>query len=250
MSAKKKKKKSVSRAARSKSLPIVSNDLESLTQSIVACRLCPRLVRWRETVAREKRKAFRDWDYWGKPIPGFGDPEGRIVIVGLAPAAHGGNRTGRIFTGDMSGDFLFAALHRVGIANQKESVSRTDGLQVKDTYILAAVRCAPPDNAPTPAETRRCARYLDNELDLLKRKKVVLCLGIIAWTAYFHYLERRGIKFKKRPAFGHMVHVELPDGIHLVGSYHVSAQNTLTGKLTEPMFDRALKKVLELARSE
>jgi uracil-DNA glycosylase family 4 len=234
-------------AKKTKLLPVMATDLPGLTSEIIACRACPRLVRWREKVAREKRRAFRDWEYWGKPVAGFGDPKAKIVIIGLAPAAHGGNRTGRIFTGDMSGDFLFAGLHRAGIANQKESVSPSDGLKIKDTYILAAVRCAPPDNTPSPAEVERCSRFLDRELDLLPYKRVILALGLLAWTSYFRHLARRGITFRKRPTFAHGAHVEIGADVHLVGSYHVSAQNTLTGRLTPRMFDRVLAEVIKLA---
>lgn len=230
----------------------VGDDVRTLPQlekRIVACRECPRLVRWREGVARTKRKSFMDWDYWGKPIPGFGDPKARLVIVGLAPAAHGGNRTGRIFTGDRSGDFLFAALHRAGVASQAESIKRGDGMKIEDTYILAAVRCAPPDNHPSPAETRRCAPFLDRELELLTEKRVVLALGIIAWNAWLDHIARRGLRIKPKPTFGHGAHVPAANGLpHLVGSFHVSAQNTLTGKLTEPMFDKVLGRALALAR--
>jgi len=223
--------------------------LPLLEKEIVACRACPRLVRWREEIAKEKRKAFRDWDYWGKPIPGFGDPKARLVIVGLAPAAHGGNRTGRIFTGDRSGDFLFASLHRLGAASQAESIKRGDGMKLDDVYILAAVRCAPPDNHPSPAETRRCAPFLDRELELLPNTRVVFALGIIAWNAWLDHIARRDLRIKPKPTFGHGAHVPAANGLpHLVGSFHVSQQNTLTGKLTEPMFDKVLSRALRLAR--
>ena len=222
--------------------------LEILTKEIVACTKCKRLVRWREKVARVKRASFKDWTYWGKPVPGWGDSEARIVILGLAPSAHGGNRTGRIFTGDPSGDFLFAALHRAGFANQPQSLSRDDGLTVKDVYILAPVRCAPPDNAPLPSEIKKCSGYLDRELDLLPNRRVVLALGGIAWNGYLSYLERRGTKYKPKPKFGHGAELA-GDPMTMIASYHVSAQNTLTGMLTPVMFDAILARVRKLADS-
>lgn len=219
--------------------------LELLSKEVIACKQCKRLVRWREKVAREKRAAFKDWTYWGKPIPGFGDPEGRILVLGLAPAAHGGNRTGRFFTGDRSGDFLFAALHRGGWANQAESISRDDGLKLTDVYVTAPVRCAPPDNAPLPSEIKKCSKFLDRELALLPNLKVVLALGIIAWNSWLDHLARLGTKYKPKPKFAHGA--ELPGPITMVGSFHVSAQNTLTGKLTPAMFDKVLDRVRDLA---
>src|SRR5216110_1564225 len=163
------------------------SDLHRIAAEIVTCRLCPRLVEWRERVAREKRRAFADWEYWGRPVPGFGDPAARIWILGLAPAAHGGNRTGRIFTGDRSGDFLFAALHRAGLANQPTSVARDDGLALSDVFILATARCAPPDNKPLPEEIARCAHFVDAEIAVVPRARVFLALGAIAWNAYFDH---------------------------------------------------------------
>jgi uracil-DNA glycosylase family 4 len=223
--------------------------LARLHAEIVECRRCPRLVLHRETVAREKRRAFRDQEYWGRPITGFGDPQAPLVIVGLAPAAHGGNRTGRIFTGDRSGDFLFAALHRAGIANQPESVSRDDGLSLQGAYIVAPVRCAPPDNRPTPEEFATCASWLDRELALLPRARVFLALGAFAFKATLEHWSRRGLPSPVgRPAFGHGVEVDAGDGRALVASYHVSQQNTQTGKLTEAMFDAVVARAVARAR--
>jgi uracil-DNA glycosylase len=220
--------------------------LELLTKEIVGCTKCKRLVRWREKVARIKRASFKSWTYWGKPVPGWGDPEARIVILGLAPSAHGGNRTGRIFTGDPSGDFLFAALHRAGLASQAESISKDDGLGVEDVYILAPVRCAPPDNAPLKSEIAKCSGYLDRELDLLPNRKVILALGGIAWNGYLDHLGRRGTKYKPKPKFGHGAELD-GNPMAMIGSYHVSAQNTLTGMLTPAMFDSILARVKILA---
>ncbi|GAC1353247.1 MAG: uracil-DNA glycosylase [Polyangiales bacterium] len=194
----------------------------------------------REAIACEKRRAFRHWEYWGKPVPGFGDRNARIVVVGLAPAAHGANRTGRIFTGDRSGDFLFAALHRAGLANQPTSHARDDGLVIRDVFILSPVRCAPPDNKPTPAGFARCAPFLDREFAQLRSLRVFLALGALAFKSTLDFLSRRGCKLPSpRPVFGHGVAIAL--GNHwLLGSYHVSQQNTQTGKLTPSMFDAVI----------
>jgi uracil-DNA glycosylase family 4 len=189
-----------------------------------------------------KRRAFADQEYWGKPVSGFGDPAATLWIVGLAPAAHGANRTGRIFTGDRSGDFLFAALHRVGYANQPHSVRRGDGLTLRGCYISATARCAPPGNKPALDEVRNCARYLDREWALLKQKRAILALGKIAWDAAVAMARRNGCEVIKPPAFGHGMVVPLNERVRLVGSYHVSQQNTFTGRLTEGMFDAVLKK--------
>jgi uracil-DNA glycosylase family 4 len=214
--------------------------LRVLHEEITACRACPRLVAWRERVAREKVARFRAWDYWGRPVPGFGDPAARILFVGLAPGAHGANRTGRIFTGDRSGDFLFAAMHRAGLASQPESTSRDDGLTLKDAYIVAVIRCAPPDNAPAPDEIARCAHFLDAESTLLPRVRVVVALGAIAWRAVLDQGARRGVAIPRpRPAFAHGAVADV-GGLQLLGSYHVSQQNTQTGKLTPAMFDAVL----------
>ncbi|RKH11020.1 uracil-DNA glycosylase [Corallococcus sp. CA053C] len=220
--------------------------LEALHREITACRACPRLVEWREEVARVKRRAYRDWDYWGKPVPGFGDPGARLIIVGLAPAAHGANRTGRMFTGDRSGDFLFAGLHRAGFASQARSERRDDGLQLKDAFIVAAARCAPPDNKPLPEEVARCAPFLDREMALLPGR-VLLALGAIGWNAALASAVRVGnVLPSPRPAFGHGAEFRLPDGRWLVGSYHVSQQNTQTGRLTPAMFDAVMKRIRAL----
>ncbi len=214
--------------------------LAQLETEVVACRACPRLVAWREQVAREPRPAFRGEEYWAKPVPGFGDPAARLVIVGLAPAAHGGNRTGRMFTGDRSGDFLYAALHRSGFANQPHSTHRGDGLRLTDAWITAPVRCAPPANKPTVDERDTCRPWLERELGLLDAR-VFLALGAFGYQALCGIL---GIR--PRPAFAHGVEVALPDGRWLLGSYHVSQQNTFTGTLTEAMLDAVLARARQL----
>jgi uracil-DNA glycosylase family 4 len=208
--------------------------LAQLETEVVDCRACPRLVRWREQVAVERRAAFRDEEYWGRPVPGFGDPDARVVIVGLAPAAHGANRTGRMFTGDRSGDFLYAALHRTGFANQPQSAHRDDGLRLTGAWITAPVRCAPPANKPSVEERDMCRPFLERELALLD-PTVLIALGA------FGYQVLCGIVgVARRPAFAHGVEVALPDGRWILGSYHVSQQNTFTGRLTEPMLDAVL----------
>jgi uracil-DNA glycosylase len=217
--------------------------LGALNEAVVACRRCPRLVEWRERVAREKRAAFREETYWGRPMPGFGDPAARVLILGLAPAAHGGNRTGRIFTGDRSGDFLFAALHRAGFANQPTSVGRDDGLELLGAWMLAAVRCAPPANKPTPAERDTCLPWAVRELDLLPDVRVVVCLGAFAWDAAFRL---RGAIPRPRPRFGHGALVE-GEPWAVLGCFHPSQQNTFTGKLTPAMLDDILQRARELA---
>jgi len=212
-------------------------------QRVVSCRLCPRLVTYRERIAKEKRRQFRDWTYWGRPVPGFGDYKARLFVVGLAPAAHGGNRTGRVFTGDRSGDWLYEALHAFGFANQPNSTHKGDGLRVKDCYIAAVVRCAPPDNKPLPNEFDTCRPYLMDELRLLKRVTVVVALGKIAFDHYLKACRSLGHELPK-PAlrFGHGVVYRLPWGVTLIGSYHPSQQNTFTGKLTRPMFHSVFRK--------
>ena len=221
--------------------------LGALAAEIVECRRCPRLVAWREQVAAEKRAAFRDQEYWGRPIPGFGDPEARVVLLGLAPAAHGANRTGRIFTGDRSGDFLFAALHATGYANQPESLRRGDGLRLSDCFITAAVRCAPPANKPLPAERENCASWLELELELLPRLSVVVCLGAFAWEAALRTPALTGAAMPRpRPKFGHGAEWHGGDR-PLVGCFHPSQQNTFTGKLTAAMMDEVLERARELA---
>ncbi len=214
--------------------------LQVLEDELVDCRRCPRLVAWREAVAQERRAAFRDDDYWGRPVPGFGDPAARLVIVGLAPAAHGANRTGRMFTGDRSGDFLYAALHRTGFANQPTSVGRDDGLRLTDAWITAPVRCAPPANKPTVEERDACRPWLDRELALLDGR-VFLALGAFGYQAVCSLLSVR-----PRPRFTHGVEAAAADGRWVLGSYHVSQQNTFTGRLTEPMLDGVLRRVREL----
>jgi uracil-DNA glycosylase family 4 len=230
--------------------------LATVTQTIVGCRVCPRLVRWREKVAREKVARFRGWEYWGKPVPGFGDPDARILVVGLAPGAHGANRTGRMFTGDRSGDFLYAALHRAGLASQPTSTSIDDGLELRGVYISAALRCVPPGNAPLPSELTACAHFLDDEIHLLPRVAVILALGAIAWRAVLDHVTRTGVALPRpRPTFAHGARFDLPappsavapKARVLIGSYHVSQQNTQTGKLTERMFDGVLGRAAALA---
>jgi uracil-DNA glycosylase family 4 len=216
--------------------------LDALTREVTACRACPRLVTWRETVAETKRAAFRDQDYWARPVPGFGDPRARVGLVGLAPAAHGANRTGRMFTGDRSGDFLYAALWRTGFANQPTSHHRDDGLQLRGAWITAPVRCAPPENKPTPAERDRCRPYLERELELLTDLRVVVPLGQFA-----HQVVCDILGVRPRPRFAHGAVHALPNGWHIVDSFHVSQQNTFTGRLTPEMFDQVLRQARELA---
>jgi uracil-DNA glycosylase family 4 len=218
--------------------------LVRLGADITSCRTCPRLVEWREQVARDKRAAFRDQDYWGRPITGFGDPAARIVVLGLAPAAHGANRTGRMFTGDRSGDWLFRAMHRAGLANQAESVSVDDGLELHDAWVTSAVKCAPPDNKPTPAERDACAGFLHRELAALDAVRVIVCLGTFGFDAALRHF---GVRPK--PKFGHGVEVVLADGPRLLGCYHVSQQNTFTGRLTESMLDDVFARAVDLAEA-
>ncbi len=215
------------------------NSLRLVQATVVGCRRCPRLVEYRERVAREKVRRYRAEEYWGRPIPGFGDPDGRLLIVGLAPAAHGGNRTGRIFTGDRSGDFLYRALHRAGFASQPRSRHRDDGLTLQDCYITAVVRCAPPGNKPTPQELATCQPYLVEEIRLLRHVRVVVALGRIAFEAFLKAWVQAGKPLPApRPRFGHGAVAELPGGVYLLASYHPSQQNTQTGRLTSPMFQR------------
>jgi len=222
--------------------------LSLLNEEITACRKCPRLVEYRERVALEKRRAFRDWTYWGKPVPGFGDADARVLILGLAPGAHGSNRTGRPFTGDASGKFMFPVLYETGFANQPHATDRHDGLKLKDLYITAAVRCAPPANKPTPQELARCSPFLDREIAGLQRVKVVVALGKIGFDAYLNYLKRRSQLPTRQPyLFKHGASYRLPDGKVLLASYHPSNQNTQTGKLTRPMFVGIFKEAARLA---
>jgi uracil-DNA glycosylase family 4 len=215
--------------------------LAKLNQEIVGCRKCPRLVCYRERIAAEKRRAFADWDYWGKPVPGFGDPHAKLLILGLAPAAHGGNRTGRVFTGDRSGDFLYTALYETGFANQAVSTHRGDGLKLKNAYIAATIRCAPPANKPLPSELANCLPYFERELELI-RPRAILALGSIAMRAYLGLLKRKGqIESLAKYPLRHGANYELPGGLpRLFVSYHPSQQNTFTGKLTESMMVEVL----------
>jgi uracil-DNA glycosylase family 4 len=220
----------------------VFTSLVEVNAAVIACRLCPRLVAYRERVAREKRRAFREDDYWGKPVPGWGDPHARILIVGLAPAAHGGNRTGRVFTGDSSGNFLYGALYRAGLANQPDSISRDDGLQLTDVYIMAAARCAPPDNKPTREEFDNCRPYMIAELKLLKELKVIIVLGQIAFDNALLALAAKGATMPQpRLKFGHD-RVYSIGGYTLITSYHPSQRNTQTGLLTRAMFDKVFRR--------
>src|SRR5256885_1006587 len=218
-----------------------ATSLRVLNEEIVACRKCARLVKYREEVARVKRRMFREWEYWGKAVPGFGDPRAQLFILGLAPAAHGANRTGRMFTGDRSGDFLYAALHRAGFANQPTSLHRDDGLQLNDAYIAATCRCAPPENKPLPREILNCRTYLERELEILK-PKAILALGKIAWDGYLDILKQRGVISSRAPyKFAHGAEAEIAPGTpRLFGVYHPSQQNTQTGRVTPAMYANVL----------
>lgn len=219
------------------------SELLVLNQEVVACTRCARLVAHCRKMGQVKRRAYLEWDYWAKPVPGFGDPVARLLILGLAPGAHGSNRTGRPFTGDGSGNFLYPVLHKAGFASQPTATHRDDGLRLLDSYITAAVRCAPPENKPSPEEIAACAPYLDREFAALRNVKVVVVLGKIAFDAYLNYLKRRGdLKSKSAFLFGHGETYKLPNGHTLLCSYHPSLQNTLTGKLTEKMFLDVFKK--------
>ena len=247
----------------------MSNWLTILNKEVVACRRCPRLVTYREQVAREKRRAYRDWEYWGKPVPGFGDPQARVLIMGLAPGAHGSNRTGRPFTGDASGNFMYPVLYETGFASQPTATDRDDGLKLHDLYITAAVRCAPPDNKPLPGELANCSHFLDRELAGLANVKVVVALGKIGFDAYLNYVkrqishpnvaksatlgwgthaEKRGTHFSKKGyIFKHGASYRMPGGKVLLASYHPSNQNTQTGKLTRKMLVKIFKQAAKLA---
>jgi uracil-DNA glycosylase family 4 len=226
------------------------SELQRLEEEITACRRCPRLVEWRELVARERRAAFATQEYWGRPVPGFGDPAARLLLLGLAPAAHGANRTGRMFTGDRSGDFLYAALWRAGLASQPSSRARGDGLTLSDTWVSAAVRCAPPANKPAPAERDACLPWSVRELALLREVRVIVCLGAFAWAAALRLMEELAgpeeVPPRPRPRFGHGAEA-LGGRYVLLGCYHPSQQNTFTGRLTEPMIDAVLQRACELA---
>lgn len=219
--------------------------LKRLAEDITGCRMCPRLVEWRESVALEKRASFRDQTYWGKAVPGFGDPNARVLVLGLAPAAHGANRTGRVFTGDRSGDWLFRSMHRAGFASQPTSVHAGDGLTLSGAYVAAAVRCAPPDNKPEVDERDRCLPYLRREMALLSELNVIVVLGKFAYDVVARELGVRG-----RPAFGHLVEAVAPNGLTLVCSFHPSQQNTFTKRLTEPMLDAVFTRAAELSVGE
>jgi uracil-DNA glycosylase len=225
-------------------MPETPAQLCVLNEEIVACRQCPRLVKYREKVAREKRRAYRECEYWGKPVPGFGDAQAQLLILGLAPAAHGGNRTGRMFTGDRSGDFLYAALHKAGFANQPTSLHREDGLQLKNAYITATCRCAPPENKPLPQEISNCRGYLEREIEILK-PRAILALGKIAWDAYLEVLKQRGvIASRALYQFAHGAEAEAAPGMpRLFGVYHPSQQNTQTGRVTPAMYASVLRRI-------
>ena len=215
---------------------------------MIACTRCPRLVIYREEIAVAKRRAYRDWTYWGRPVPGFGDPHARVLVLGLAPGAHGSNRTGRPFTGDASGNFMYPILYQTGFANQPNATNRDDGLKLTDLYITAAVRCAPPDNKPAPGELASCAPYLDREIQILRKVKVVVALGRIGFEAYLNHLKRKGLLTSKKSfLFEHGAHYQMPDGRILLASYHPSNQNTQTGKLTKKMFTEIFLKAARLA---
>jgi len=222
--------------------------LKILDSEVVACTRCPRLVEYRERIAREKRRAYLAWDYWGKPVPGFGDPAARVLILGLAPGAHGSNRTGRPFTGDASGKFMYPVLYETGFASQPMATDRNDGLVLTDLYITAAVRCAPPDNKPLPGELVNCASFLERELEGLKKVRVIVALGRIGFDSYLNYLRRRKVITTRREyLFRHGAEYALPNGRVLLASYHPSNQNTQTGKLTKEMFLRIFKRAGQLA---
>ncbi|HEX5936271.1 MAG TPA: uracil-DNA glycosylase [Actinomycetota bacterium] len=222
------------------------DSLERIREEVVVCRLCPRLVAWREQIARDKVARFVDWEYWGRPVPGSGDPRARVLILGLAPAAHGGNRTGRIFTGDRSGDFLFASLHRTGYANQATSVSIDDGLKLRDAYVAAVNRCAPPANKPTPDERANCLPYLVREVRLLGRLKVIVLLGQFAWDGALLALREIGHTVRPKPRFGHGAEAIVGPYV-LLGCFHPSQQNTFTGRLTPDMMDAVFERARDLA---
>jgi uracil-DNA glycosylase len=222
--------------------------LEILNAQIVACESCPRLREYCAEIARVRRRQWRDWNYWGRPVPSFGDPRARVLVLGLAPGAHGSNRTGRPFTGDGSGDFMFPVLYETGFASQPNAYSREDGLKLKDMWITAAVRCAPPDNKPTPEELRNCAHWLEEEFALLSRTRVVVCLGKIGFDSFLTYLMRTGVlQSRKGIEFRHGAEYKLPNGVQLLATYHPSLQNTNTGKLTAPMFLKIFTRARELA---
>jgi uracil-DNA glycosylase len=223
------------------------SSLKKLTENIIRCRRCPRLVQWRTQAAKEKVPRFSEWNYWGKPVPGFGDQDAQLLVVGLAPAAHGGNRTGRIFTGDRSGDWLYRALHKFGFANQPVSISRNDGLQCIDCYVTAAAHCAPPQNKLSVVELQNCRLYLVEEIKLLRKIRVIVALGKVGYDVTFGILRDEGYtSLKKKPPFGHGKEVQLSDALTLVASFHPSQQNTFTGRLTEEMFDAVFRRARKI----
>ena len=225
--------------------------LTVLHNEIVHCTKCPRLVVYREQIGREKRRAYLDHEYWARPVPGFGDPKARVLILGLAPGAHGSNRTGRPFTGDRSGEFMYPILYKVGFASQPKATDRNDGLKLIDCYITAAVRCAPPDNKPLPSELANCSAWLDRELATLKDLKVVVALGKIAFDAYLAHLKRSGmLQSKAGYVFGHAAEYKLPNRLSLLASYHPSNQNTATGKLTAQMFEEVFRRAKHIATAD
>ena len=222
--------------------------LAVLNNEVIHCTKCPRLVEYREHIGREKRRAYREHDYWARPVPGFGDPKARVLILGLAPGAHGSNRTGRPFTGDRSGEFMYPILYKTGFASQPKAIDRNDGLRLIDCYITAAVRCAPPDNKPLPSELANCAPYLDRELTALKKLKVVVALGKIGFDAYLNYLKRIDvITSRSGYVFAHSAEYAMPNGMTLLASYHPSNQNTATGKLTAKMFEGVFQRAKRIA---
>jgi uracil-DNA glycosylase family 4 len=226
----------------------MTDNLRTLTRDITSCRRCKRLVRCREAAAATPPRRFAGQDYWARPVPGFGDPDARLLVIGLAPAAHGGNRTGRVFTGDRSGDWLYAALHRAGLANQPTSTSRDDGLTLTGAYVSVIVRCAPPGNKPTPIERDACIPYLVRELRLLKKVRAIVALGAFAWDGFLRAAKELGHDVRPRPAFGHGATAAVGP-YRLFGSYHVSQQNTFTGRLTEPMLDAVFTSAWSAARA-
>jgi uracil-DNA glycosylase family 4 len=228
-------------------MPSPVSPLEVLNACVVACDRCPRLREYCAEVARVRRRAYLECPYWGRPVPGFGDEQARVLVLGLAPGAHGSNRTGRMFTGDGSGDFLFPVLHEAGFASQPRAVSSDDGMKLTDLWITAVVRCAPPGNKPAPEELRNCAPWLDEEMRLLTRLRVVVCLGRIAFDGLLAHAQRIGLKAPARSGFGHGAEFTLPGGLKVIASYHPSLQNTNTGKLTRPMFLAVFKRARELA---
>ena len=225
---------------------MTTRDLARVEAEIIACRACPRLVAWRERVAREKVARFADQTYWARPVPGFGDPNARVVVLGLAPAAHGGNRTGRVFTGDRSGDFLYASLHRTGFANQAESVGPGDGLRLTGAFVTAVNRCAPPGNKPTPAERDACLPFLERELAALPSLRVIVALGAFGWDGALRAMAALGHSVRPKPRFGHAAEAEVGT-VTLLGCYHPSQQNTFTGTLTAPMIDEVFVRARALA---